>query len=65
MKAEKTKHQSEISYCMICGARFKRGEGWIDHHQMLCANRRYGWNFTVPEWPKGANSNGEIVADHK
>lgn len=34
-----------IPVCMICGTRWRDGEGFVEVHSFPCANDRYGWNF--------------------
>lgn len=33
--------------CVICGAEWRDGEGFIEEHIAPCANQRYGWVFTI------------------
>ncbi len=40
-----------ITYCVVCGARFENGKGWIDEHKPYCANEMHGWKWTVDAWP--------------
>ena len=39
------------SVCVVCGAEFVDGKGWIEKHYSLCANDNYGWNWckSVPD----------------
>lgn len=39
------------SVCLVCGAQFVEGQGWIEPHYFPCANDRYGWLFVreVPD----------------
>ena len=42
--------------CIVCGARFKDGEGWLDPHKFPCANDRYGWLFTIKDSERDSRS---------
>jgi len=33
------------SVCLVCGAQFVRGKGWVEPHYFPCANDRHGWLF--------------------
>jgi hypothetical protein len=46
------------SVCLICGALWKNGKGFVEEHYFPCANDRYGWNFVkrVPiNWERGGD----------
>jgi hypothetical protein len=33
--------------CIICGAKFEEGKGFVEPHVHPCTNARYGWNFCL------------------
>jgi len=43
-----------MTVCASCRAEWVSGEGFVNGHNGLCANERYGWNFviTIPDKPK-------------